>query len=331
VAIAHPRPTAEVEVNTAHVLLTALFSRTQNIFRGSSNGWGFWEVGAYLGLFAIPAALGLLRPRRAAPWILAAVVLWLLARGDAEPFAVWPLLHRLPVFDWLRLPSRLLVVLVLVAGVLAGIGFDWLEARRPPYGRRAALILLIFAAADAWAVSAPILGVIAQFPFVPRGAVSARFVQVTSGPGNNEMLGAALRNEGVVDCYEYTAWPTPVAAADRPGYHGEQYLLGAGRVSLARWSTDVLGYDVDVPRPTAMVVNQNYAAGWRLVEGHGEVFSLHGLLAVRVAAGKQRITLEYRDYWFAVGVLIFLLTAGAATVVVRSERRGRGGNRPGAS
>jgi drug/metabolite transporter (DMT)-like permease len=75
------------------------------------------------------------------------------------------------------------------------------------------------------------------------------------------------------------------------------------------------------------------AVGMRPLEAAGcaTTFAGSSSLFLHVAAGKQRITLEYRDHWFAAGVLIFLLTAGAAGVVAWSERRGRGGFRPGAS
>src|SRR6202040_3441518 len=54
VALAHPRFTAgELQVNDAHVLLMVLFSQDQSPFQGLPNGWGFWEAGSYIGIFAI--------------------------------------------------------------------------------------------------------------------------------------------------------------------------------------------------------------------------------------------------------------------------------------
>src|SRR5579863_8604651 len=60
----------------------------QNLFRGSSNGWGFWETSAYIGGFWIPALLAVNSPRRVAPWLITAVIIYALAQGDAG--LLWP-------------------------------------------------------------------------------------------------------------------------------------------------------------------------------------------------------------------------------------------------
>jgi len=88
-AAAHGRPTGGAfEVNTFQVLREGLFSPVQNLFRGSSNGWGFWETSAYIGGFWIPALLAVNSPRRVAPWLITAVIIYALAQGDAG--LLWP-------------------------------------------------------------------------------------------------------------------------------------------------------------------------------------------------------------------------------------------------
>jgi len=318
--LAHPRLTiGDLEVNDARLLLTMLFSPDQSLFRGLSNGWGFWECGAYIGLFAVPAILGSVNGRRAAPWIIAGALLLLLARGDAEPLALWPILHRLPIFDWVRLPTRFLVPFTLVIGMLAGHGIDWLATRWANWGGSIGLAVTVLATVNCLLVGPPDLESALQNPAQP-AAPAPVFHQIAHGPGNNSMLIPAMENAGVVDCYDYTQWNTNVRAQDQPGYRGEQYMKGAGSVQLLDWSPNALSFEVDTPSPSSLVINQNYDSSWRVTSGAGEVYSEDDLIGVRVPAGKTRLTLRYVSIPAIVGAIISLLTICATVIAIRYDR-----------
>lgn len=308
-AIQHPRIPTDTQINTLAVLRTALFSINQAPYHGCDNGWGFWETGAYVGLFCIPALFGLFDIRRAIPWALTAFVLFALARGDAG--WLWPLLHKAPIFDSLRLPSRFLIPLTLMVGVLAGFGLQWLWDR--PWGnagRVAAIALLAGASANAMMVGIPLLSQIVNDLKQPRQPAPA-FAQVGLGPDNNKQLLASLDNHGVVHCYAYIDWPTSVAASDESGYRGEQYPEGPGAVTLLRWSPGVLTYQVDFSAPGVLVVNQNYDSAWRLHAGNGTVLSENNLLAIRLPQGSQRIELWYVSTPAIAGLIVSILAVFA--------------------
>jgi hypothetical protein len=62
--------------------------------------------------------------------------LWLTMGGQ---YGLWQYVHWLPGFNFIRAPSRFIILGVLVLAVLAGYGFEWLTrrfrlagARRPP-------------------------------------------------------------------------------------------------------------------------------------------------------------------------------------------------------
>jgi hypothetical protein len=309
---AHPRFTgSEVQVNDAKLLLTLLFSRDQNIFRAISSDWGFWESGAYIGLFVAPAALGLIQMRRAAPWLIAGIVLLLLARGNAQPLALWPILHRMPLFDSLRLPSRFLIPLTLMVGVLVGFGVEWVAAQRP-WGVFAASAVILLATADCLLVGPPNLANAMDNLAYPPPPFAVSFRQVFHGPDNNSMLFPAMQNRGVVGCYDYTDWSTNVRASDQPGYRGEQYLIGPGSLRLAEWTPNALAFAVDVPAPAEIVVNQNYDRWWRPVRGPATVIDEGGLIGIRIPSGRRRIEIAYRDYGALIGGLITLVTLAIA-------------------
>ncbi len=322
VLLAHPRPTADLQVNDAGLLLTMLFSPDQTLFRGLSNGWGFWECGAYIGIFAIPAALGLMKARRAAPWIIAGAILLMLARGDAQPLALWPTLHKLPIFDSLRLPSRFLVPFTLVVGMLAGYGIDWLAQRWSNWGASLGFAVVILATVNCLLVGPPNLESVVQYPAEP-AAPAPVFHQIAHGPGNNSMLIPAMENTGVVGCYDYTEWDTAVKALGQPGYRGEAYVAGPGSVGLERWTPNALTYSVSVPAAGEVVVNQNYDRWWRVVAGTGAIVNDNGLIGVRVPPGTQSVTIAYRDYGALIGALVTLATIGAAILLWRRERSAR--------
>jgi uncharacterized membrane protein YfhO len=116
-------------------------------------------------------------------------------------------------------------------------------------------------------------------------------------------------------------WPTTVKGLDDPDYRGEEYLLDAGTVRRTRWSPNRLEYAVDAPKPSVLVVNQNYDPSWRVTSGPGQILSQDGLLAVKVPAGKSRIVLRYISMAAIYGLLVSILTALAAFALFRIEQR----------
>ena len=96
-------------------------------------------------------------------------------------------------------------------------------------------------------------------------------------------------------------------------------MRGPGQVTLRRWTPNALSYEVDTPANNVMVVNENYDHNWRLVKGNGDVFSDSGLVAVHLPAGKQRLKLVYRDYFFLAGAAVTLMTCVAALTCWRRE------------
>ncbi len=319
VLASHPRPTDEGFSSSVYALGEALLSRNQDHNGPFLNGWGLWESGAYVGLFASIALAALLFPRRSIPWVFAVIILFQLARGYTGENCLWVWLHRMPLFSSSRLPSRLLIPFVLMVAVLAGIGIDAVCTR----GSRAALaisaFLIVIGAVDMLMVGPANLRYVLMGVVGP-GPTHGEFAQYKRAPALAES--SVIRDhQGVVNCYVYIPWPTDVKGWNEPGYRGEQYLLGPGTVTLARWTPNRLEYAVGAPAPSVMVVNQNYDSSWRVTSGPGQTFSHDGLLALQVPAGKSRIVLRYISIATICGMIISILTAFAAFVLIRWESR----------
>jgi hypothetical protein len=323
---AYPRLAASEGMNSPQLLLIALFSRAQDPGRPAPGVAFFHEYGAYLGTsFAALALFGIvLRFRHTLPWTILSLILLALAVGDFGPYAPWNLLHKLPFFVSTRMPSRWLIPFTLGAGVLAGFGTDAaISAAAKPWGTIVAALLIGLALFDSWSVNAFNLHNVPVAQEIPP-ARSENFRQLLDGRYSTQMFLAAKANLGALSCYDTIGWRGRSAylrGYDQPGYRGEQYLLGAGTVTLVRWTPNALSYDLDLPAPTTLVVNQNYDPGWRVAQGRGAVISRNDLIGVKVSAGKQRIVLIYRSRPFLIGLWVTLGTFVTMLALWQYERR----------
>ncbi len=319
-----PRLVSPLESNHLSALLVELFSRNQNpAMVRSGQDWGFYEYGAYVGI--LYTGFGLFgcvrRPVQALPWFIISCVLLILAAGNFGTYSPWVLIHKLPLFSSLRLPTRGLILFTLTLAVLTGLGVDAMYASKERLIRAAAVLLVGLALLDSWLVSASYLryAVIGQEASLPS---SKEFHQMSSSMLYGHMFMAAKANTGVLSCYEVLGRTANPRGYDQPGYRGEQYLLGDGMVALTSWTPNRLGYDVVALKPTVLIVNQNYDEGWHLIRGKGEVFSQDGLIAVRLLpAGRQHLEIVYRPRSFVVGLGITMLTFVATLAVWLFERR----------
>ena len=320
VITAHPRYGDQGGGYSLQDLSGGLFSRDQNPNRYGPGPFYFVETGAYVGLFAIIALMGLLSPRRAIPWVIAATIFLVLARGQTNPNSAWDLLHRLPAFSSTRVPPRYLIPFTLAIGVLAGIGIDALCENRSMVRLGLVIVLITAGTLDLYLVGAPQLGHALVYPPY-KALVFGEYFRQFELRNDKEMFQTVQGNLGVPNCYEALLEATTVVASNRPGYRGEYYLLGPGSVSNSRWSPNALGFEVDAPKATVLVINQNYDRSWRVVSGPGETLSQNGLLAVRVPAGQSQIALRFISFALLYGFAITLLTTiGAVVLLIREGR-----------
>ena len=318
----HPR-LGYLSEESLYKTLRSIFSRKQD-FTGPWGEGGFWEHGAYVSAVFTPLGLvGVIKSfRRALPWIFAALVFFILAMGGTEPHSLYAILHRLPGFDSTYAPFRFLISFVLAAGVLAGLGADYLLE----FSQWAVAALLILGTLDALVVSPVSLYEVftnATISVPPRSRAFRQFYD----PAPTNMLALNLANLGAVNCYETNFWDvsmTQVRGYDQSGYRGEQYLLEPGAVRLLKWTPEELRYQVDTRGPNVLVINQNYYDGWRLLDGAGAIISYHGMVAVELAAGNQQITVAYRAPWAVLGAWMFLFTSALTVLLFWRDRRRAG-------
>lgn len=324
-------------------LLIALFAHSQEYWDPHDNRL---ILTAYIGVLFGGLALlgGALRFRRAFPWVILAILMLAMARGYFSDYSPWVLIHKLPFFASMRSPERWLIPFTLVAGVLAGFGIDAISKIAKPWGTIVAALLVGLAIVDSWSVAQNQLSFLssdyAPFENVMRPEASAAW----GGPGfrqfydwnlfgmmgfdhyvpESRMTSAAMANRGDLICYEEQGLvpDTQALGYNQAGYRGEQYLLGQGKVALTRWTPNAMSFDVDVPLPTVLVINQNYDPGWQVTQGQGMVVPQYGLIGAKIPAGKQHIVVAYRSRPFVIGLAITLATLAMMLLLWRYERPG---------
>jgi hypothetical protein len=162
-------------------------------------------------LAAIGLAIGIKRPLRtnaALFYGLLTVLAYLLSAGP--PLGLWPLVYWLPGFNFLRVPSRFILLAVLGLGILSGIAFERLTSAASIRARRiaAAVVGLLFA------------------------------IECTSIP---------LRLDAYrVTIPEADRWlatqAKPFVVAEMPVYPSERYQTAYMLHSMAHWQKTVHGY-----------------------------------------------------------------------------------------
>jgi hypothetical protein len=281
-------------------------------------GYAFVGVTTYV-LFVAAVLLPSAR-KRAAIALLATFVCGALVLGMHGPLSPLAYLHALPLYRSLRNPALWTVVVAFTIVIAAAYALDDLD-RRLQSRRLARLVvplLALMATAEVAVSGYRQLAGVRQFPFTrwPIPRVAGEFQQTR---GNHFDLAIfPYLDLGTLSCYDETPWPaSPRLAPDLPA---EEYLAdaGAGQVHRALWSPNRIDLDVALERPATLLVNQNWASGWR--SSAGVVRSHEGLLAVDLPAGQRRVTLTMWPPLCTAGLLAMLLALGAAGWLVRRDR-----------
>lgn len=246
------------------------------------------------------------------------------ALGNIPGFSLFGLLHELPVYRSLRVPSRFLYPATVLLALVVGRGLADLRAllldRRPRRNLLRAFLALECAlalgvAVDLVAVNSPRLQVGAD-PALPGGRASAAFHQVGGGDYWRWPT-YPVRGVGTPVCYVAFDWTPAPQLWLGPGPQQRVEPAGAGTVRALAWTPNVLRFEVDLARPATLLVNQNTDPGW--TASLGTIDRAEALLSVDLPAGRHAVTLTHAVLGLWPGALLTLLgILGAAWVLRRA-------------
>jgi hypothetical protein len=300
------------------LLPTMLFSFDQSLFAEYSRGyiWGWHEYGAFIGpVVALLAVIGVVKSLRASwPYIVLACISFVMVLGSFIPdWSPWDLLHQMPGFKSIRVPSRFAILGLFGIAVLAGRGVDivlsWLRSRRAWVG----IGIIAAVLGTHLAVCLPILNEV--FTRLPEEPVPHKeFRQIEGDP--NRMYWALLSNRGTIR----SAWIS--------GYHryGRGILApnteplewfssnNAVRVLDREFSPNRITFKVKTDVGGVLVVSQGFDAGWRRADG-GRIQESQGLVSFYVSPEDSEAVLYYSPDYFVPGLIISLISIGLALAV----------------
>lgn len=294
--------------------------------------WVWTEYGAYIGwpavlLGAVGAVHAVVTPGRR-KLLLGALAFAVLTLGSGGPLSPWTLLHQLPVFDSLRVPSRFIVLFLLYFCLLAGRALDaWRRTPSPGAGgfrHESPFVWLRWAGpwfCVAWTVAHTVShqrsviddtwngrDVFAKYP-------SSEFFMAAMPrpwePASQYPAPAYFPSANVGTGYCYTG----MAYRPAPGLWGERTpqvrARGAGVVESWGRDTQSLWAVVRFDSPGRAIFNTTYAPGW--ATDTGTLTIDRGRVAVDLPAGRQRVRVAYAPalFPFALGLTCLGLVLGA--------------------
>lgn len=310
----HPRHMTERDTNWPWLIVRDAYAWWAK--PGPGRRYQFHEYGWHLPTLTAPLWLWSLRLRRTRPlWVLvvvgAALALGSVSVGGGQLRTPWLLLHHLPIYRDLRVPSRYLVLLAIAVPLLCGHALDDLRAR-VRFGRGLAWAVLVLCSLEAlaysWARYAPVF----QKPIALAGPSTALYQTTGSWEW---MMWEVFANRGVIDCDEAAPLQRARSLQTGPGPQARLAEPAAGSIESIQLTPNRVTVTVDLHAPTTLLVNQNWNEHWRAERRDGGAAPLAVVrvgdkwptdsagaqLGARLPPGHYTVVFSYRPRSFVVG------------------------------
>jgi hypothetical protein len=307
-------PEGTVQTTPLSILPSMFFAFNQSPFAEHIEGfvWGWHEYGAFVGPLAailIVTAI-ILRFRKDWPYLALIIISLTLVLGSfLTPWSPWDLLHKLPGFESIRVPSRFVLLALFAFAVLAGRGVDIiLKMFKFRKGLLTAVIFLTLLGTHLF-VCLPILGE----TFIRRpdpARVHDDFRQIVGDP--NRMYTAFLANRGTIKAAWLSAYRHGRGILDYNNRVSEWYSEGgAVEVIRRKFTPNCLTFDISAKKEGTLVISQGYDTGWRRTDGK-EVEPSQDLVSLRAVPGDTQIEVYYHPDYFNLGLLVSVISILAA-------------------
>jgi hypothetical protein len=347
----HPRLVPlDDQLTLAELFKTWLLPTHERPHAGHPYVWD--EYADYVGLvpvaiMLIGVAIALVRRDEESRWrridlALLAVLLWC-ALGNIPGASLFGLLHELPIYRSLRVPSRFLGP--------AMVGFALVTVSALMTARRVAVergLVPGLSKALIWAEALLVLGIAIDVcvtnaqkiqqgldPALSRQRASSDFYQAT-GVDYGRFPTHPQRGIGTRYCYVPLDWKPAPGIVD--GKVAQQWIepAAAGQALPRAWSPNQIEIEVRLKSPALVIINQNYESGWQASIGQiGAYIALEhrqwprpgggvagtppvGLLSVSLPPGVHRLTLRHRPGGLGLGLVMTMLGVALAAIAVRT-------------
>lgn len=301
--------------------------------RLGSHEYVWAEYGSYIGVLGFALCmLGLVVSLRRHRWVVAGSLVFLgFVLGHVSIWHPWPLVHRLPIYSSLRVPSRFMVLFLFFFALLGGLGLQSIRRKitelRRPTQRALALV-------PAALVALIIVQVMHGHRYVldrwrgteMAGPEEETEYHITPLGDYGDHASFPIRNVSTRGCY--TGVTAYVAASGLWEGREPQVRVAGGELLGYRRTSQTMTARVRLEEEAESVVifNQTWAPGW--ITNLGTVRrGSSGLIEVReLDAGEQRVVVRYlpkEAAWGAWVSLGGLLLSALLLFVARRRRRRR--------
>lgn len=314
---------------TLEIMYTALLERTQGVTAHvmPNQGNAYWhEYGTYIGILPLFLSLiGIVVSLKSRwPLILTGAILLIISLGKFSPINMWSIIQLLPLYNSLKLPIRIILVVIFIISILGGIGLSRIEERYKKFA--AVVIFIIFI--DLLLINGPILydTFTVSPPNINR---SETFYQIKKTVEIDKMYQDVLENKGVIDSYEgiitlpQNAIPRYIHNTLNPNYRGEVFLLDNGDSFIYYLSPNIVKVSLNTSKDNTLILNQNFFKDWYVRNEKGNIHntkSYKGLISIDVTPKDKEITFFYLPKTFVYGSIITMITIVIALLYIILSR-----------
>lgn len=279
--------------------------------------YGWHEYGAYVGYAALILALlgALFYSRRYWDLVITGILCLWITLGSGVSWGLWVLLHGLPFYDSLRVPSRFILGFVFCVSLLAGFGLSKLEGiGRKKFHRFLVVLIACAIFFELFMVNYPLLKNLFTIkpPEIKRHAeFKQRYRDFNILEGSvSSMYPVLLSNSGIINSYEVVSVKKgKVAIETEKDYKGEVYLRSLGtEIKPLLFSPNIIKLKLYLKQNDVLVINQNFYKGWKVQGIKSEVVPYNGLISIKLPAGKHDIVVYYLPKSFILGAVLSLIT-----------------------
>jgi hypothetical protein len=275
----------------------------------------YWHnKSAYIGV--IPILLVVLgaasRGRKAIPILLTLfIIVWTSFTTNAS-VNLWEMIHRLPVYESFRAPTRLIMIMIFITAILAGYGLKKIEK----ISEKLATILLAYITLYLITVNSQVFHqafIIEPYTIERAGTEFQQglFKDRKRGEHSNAYT-HFLANQGYLNDPEPVRTKNHAEAYTSKKYRGEAYVLPRGKAGIISFTPNKVV--VEAKNTGKLVLNQNYAEGWKA--DNKKTISVNGLIGTEAEKG-DTVTFTYTAPGLLAGAVLttagLMLTALALT------------------
>ena len=270
-----------------------ILTSREYVYSAPGHEYVWAEYGAFIGTAAVTVVLlGLVptwRTRRSL--ILGAVLFGWLMMGTVTEWSPWPILHRLPVFDSLRVPSRFVVFFLFFAALIGANALSGLaRLSRQRFVRTTLLVIPLCVTGEIFWGNSETIDRWRADPIPPLAAPGHHHLLPSSEYGRYAQFPAL--DVGNPSCYTGMAYeaarglwtgPVPQARVER----------NAGEVLTSRRTSNTIAAKVSMTDSGRVVFNQTWAEGWRTSTGTLTKDELGRIAVDLPAMGERWVKLRY--------------------------------------